>query len=217
MSIGSSSSKKVNLYLGIDPGANGGMALIDSRRRVIFTQRMPPMGKPRLIIEQLRVVTNSVTVLLLESGLPLEGGKLRITLEKVGGYMPGSGGNIGSRMFSFGEQYGMVKMALAAEGLLKYTKGVQPAIWQKYLGLVKDKPRVKKPVVKGRIHKAPTYTPKPLGDILPLRKKVKDNWKNMLKDHAIKLFPDTKVTSAVADALLLAEYCRFINEGKFRP
>lgn len=33
-------------------------------------------------------------------------------------------------------------------------------------------------------------------------------WKNVIKDKALFMFPGTKVTLATADALLMAEYCR---------
>ncbi len=36
----------------------------------------------------------------------------------------------------------------------------------------------------------------------------KRDWKNYLKGEAQRLFPSQKVTLAIADALLLAEYCR---------
>jgi len=44
---------------------------------------------------------------------------------------------------------------------------------------------------------------------LPAKAKRPDGeWKNLLKDEAQRLFPKVKVTLAVADALLLAYYCR---------
>lgn len=45
---------------------------------------------------------------------------------------------------------------------------------------------------------------------IPPRKKSegKTAWKNRLKDHAKRLFPNVKMTLAVADAFLLAEYAR---------
>ena len=39
-------------------------------------------------------------------------------------------------------------------------------------------------------------------------KETKTSWKNRLKARAQQLFPDTKVTLATADAILIAEYCR---------
>ncbi len=37
---------------------------------------------------------------------------------------------------------------------------------------------------------------------------TKSEWKNRLKAVSVKLFPQTKVTLALADALLIAEYCK---------
>lgn len=50
---------------------------------------------------------------------------------------------------------------------------------------------------------------------IPGRKKDegKTAWKNRLKARAQMLFPRVKVTLAVADALLIAEYCRRAREG----
>jgi hypothetical protein len=41
-------------------------------------------------------------------------------------------------------------------------------------------------------------------------------WKNRLKANAQRLFPEIadKITLATADALLLAEYCRRLREGR---
>jgi hypothetical protein len=45
------------------------------------------------------------------------------------------------------------------------------------------------------------------------KKEPKGNWKNRLKEVATRLFPDHKVTLAVSDALLLAEYARRTHLG----
>lgn len=42
------------------------------------------------------------------------------------------------------------------------------------------------------------------------------DWKNRLKERAIQLFPHEKVTLWNADAFLIAEYCRRVNEGLFQ-
>jgi hypothetical protein len=51
--------------------------------------------------------------------------------------------------------------------------------------------------------------------IVPRKKgETKSQFKSRLKDFAQKLFPDTKVTLAIADALLIALYCQRKQEGK---
>lgn len=54
-------------------------------------------------------------------------------LEKVGGYMPGSGGNIGSAMFQFGRNYGAVLGMLYALDVPFVNP--TPAVWQKAIGV----------------------------------------------------------------------------------
>lgn len=41
--------------------------------------------------------------------------------------------------------------------------------------------------------------------------------KNITKARAQQLFPDWKITHAIADALLMADYCRRLHGGKLRP
>lgn len=50
---------------------------------------------------------------------------------------------------------------------------------------------------------------------IPARDKDEDKvaWKNRLKSRAQQLFPLSKVTLAVSDSILLAEYCRRKREG----
>jgi len=50
---------------------------------------------------------------------------------------------------------------------------------------------------------------------IPSRKSAegRTEWKNRLKQHAQQLFPEVKVTLAMADALLIALYCKRKHEG----
>lgn len=41
--------------------------------------------------------------------------------------------------------------------------------------------------------------------------------KNVTKARAQQIFPDWKITHAIADALLMADYCRRLHGGKLRP
>lgn len=54
------------------------------------------------------------------------------------------------------------------------------------------------------------------GLAIPKREKgeSKTDWKNRLKRKAQQLFPSVEVTLATADALLIAEYCRRVRQGK---
>lgn len=90
----------------------------------------------------------------------------------------GDATNPGSSMFTMGVNYGMARMALAACDIS--TEMVMPRAWQAGLGI--------------------ETRPKGMEST---------GWKNLLKAEAIRLFGDKiKVTKAISDALLIAEYCR---------
>lgn len=85
-----------------------------------------------------------------------------------------------SSAFKFGRGFGRLEMALIAHGIrFEYAT---PGKWQQPLGCV----------VKGRSGPAEQKTAK----------------KNHNKSRAQELFPNQKITHAIADSLLIAEYCR---------
>lgn len=141
-------------HIGIDPGTNGGIAVLDDSGAVIFLRKMPET--PQDLIDALRQFADDS----------------RCTLEKVGG-MPGNGG---MSMFNFGKGYGHLEMALLS--LKIPTETVTPQKWEK------------------------TYQ---LGSSRDVKK---TEWKNRLKAKAQQLFPGERITLAVCDALLIAEYGR---------
>lgn len=97
--------------IGIDPGKNGGIAIIDEEGKVIELIKMPPTPED-LYFFLSKKATQHVCI-----------------LEKVGG-MPGNGG---SAMFNFGKGYGNIEMALIACGIKTIT--VTPQKWQKHYQL----------------------------------------------------------------------------------
>jgi hypothetical protein len=115
---------KGQTYLGIDPGGKGGMA-------VIFPDGQIALQSFENWTD--RDVWDRITA--------VEGSGTFAVLEKVGGYIPGAGGNIGSRMFEFGQSYGMVKGFLVATGIP--FEEVTPPVWQKAFGLRKGKDETK--------------------------------------------------------------------------
>lgn len=141
-------------HIGIDPGTNGGIAVLDDSGAVIFLRKMPET--PQDLIDALRRFSDDSCC----------------TLEKVGG-MPGNGG---MAMFNFGKGYGHLEMALLS--LKIPTETVTPQKWEK------------------------TYQ---LGSSRDVKK---TEWKNRLKAKAQQLFPGERITLAVCDALLIAEYGR---------
>lgn len=142
------------LYAGIDPGASGGIAVIQGDGSLVECVKMPPTEKD--IFECLANCKADFAY-----------------LEKVHS-MPGQGV---SSTFKFGVSYGGLRMALIASSI-KFEE-VTPRTWQKFLGVS----------AKGK-HESKTQ------------------FKNRLKAKAQQLFPELKITLAICDALLLAEYCR---------
>lgn len=157
--------KRQGAYIGIDPGANGGLVcLFDDKT---FIQMMP---------ETERDIWDWFNQW---KGVPVFG-----IIEKVGGFMGGTGRNVasGHTMFNFGLSYGVLRMAFIAAEIP--FEEVPPRTWQKGL-------------------KIPPMS----------RTESKTEFKNRLKGLAQQLFPLEKVTLATSDALLIAEYCRRKREG----
>ncbi len=146
-------------YVGIDPGASGGIAVIAPHDSWAFA--MPETEKD--VAQEIEAI----------SGFSKN---IRCLLERVHA-MPGQGV---TSMFNFGMNYGMLRMSLCCH-LISFDD-VTPQKWQKGFSL----PSLKK---------AGTNTAK----------------KNAHKARAQQLFPKLKVTHKIADALLIAEYCRRID------
>ena len=108
-------SKDLTYYIGIDPGASGGIAVL---RTSIVSIGMP------------KTETDLWSHIKEWANLP----KMTVfaVLEQVGGYVGGAG-QPGSAMFKFGQSYGSIRMALIAAGIPFET--VTPQVWQKKLGI----------------------------------------------------------------------------------
>ena len=105
------------LYLGIDPGASGGLAVIDGGKHVETTS-MPATEKDIWL------------------WVCMEQREQRAVIEYNTGFVGGEG-NPGSAMFKFGTNHGLLEMALIAAAI-PYEK-VSPAKWQKALGITPRK------------------------------------------------------------------------------
>lgn len=99
--------------LGIDPGKNGGLALINESGDCEALVKMP--ATPLDLYNEVCTMKHK--------------GVRMAALEKVGG-MPGNGG---ASMFNFGRNYGHIEMALLAAGI-PFTI-VTPQKWQKHYQL----------------------------------------------------------------------------------
>lgn len=151
------------IYIGIDPGKSGGIAMIDS-------------SDPLLIKQSQATKMPETETDLFDLVKRLKSDNCFCMLEKVHS-MPAQGVK---SVWTFAQNYGSIRMALIAARIPFET--VTPQTWQKYLGIVK----------RGK-------------------EESKTKFKNRLKAKAQELFPELKITLAIADALLIAEYCRRIR------
>lgn len=156
----------IPLYLGIDPGVNGGIAAVDVNGHAVATTRMPDTER-----ETFAFLTNIGVLTLNEDGNT----QIRAVLERV--HASPQMGVVSA--FTFGRGVGVLRMALLAAEIP--FDEVTPQAWQKALGCRAGRSRA---------------GGGPGGD------------KNIGKRRAQELFPSVTVTHAIADALLLAEYCR---------
>lgn len=139
------------IFVGIDPGKGGGIAAVSQDRTVVMACRMPETE--RELLDALM-------------SLQLDGTTAMAVLEKVH-----SSPQMGVKSaFTFGEGFGMLRMALAAARIPFET--VVPNKWQRDMSC------------------------QTRGD------------KNVTKQLALSMFPNVKVTHALADALILSEWLR---------
>ena len=139
-------------YIGIDPGANGGIAWISGGKAC--AEKMPDTLQDLWeLVRDISMTEPSRAVIEAVSSSPQMG-------------------VVSS--FTFGRGYGNLEMALTVCGIP--FERVRPQAWQKALGCLTK------------------------GD------------KNVTKQKAQEMFPGVKITHAIADALLLAEYCRRTNQ-----
>lgn len=176
------------VYLGIDPGVKGGLALV--QKGIYGTGKAECQGipaTPRDFWDYLGLLRENYGVVFC-------------CLEKVGGFVKGNPAP-GSAMFEFGKGVGLAVGLLVAAGI-PYEE-VEPQRWQKALGIP--------PRRKGRLDKVamdtPGETPRRIGE------ESKTAFKNRLKARAQQLYPKLKVTHATADALLIATYAMRSREG----
>jgi crossover junction endodeoxyribonuclease RuvC len=172
-----------NLYVGIDPGQSGGMAILSQSGTPLYVTKMPQTERD--IWEWLR-----------ELAFPSSDSKPYAMIEQVHS-MPGQGV---TSTFKFGMSYGGLRMALIGCGIPFET--VTPQKWQKALGVL--------PRDKGRELEFALDPSRPSLGVTKRRvgEESQTDFKGRLKAKAQQLFPSQKVTLATADALLLAEYCR---------
>ncbi len=114
----------MTLYLGVDPGATGALAVVDSYGALHEVHDMPLVDKkvsPILLAE------------LVNEFADYEEQTTHCVVEQVAS-MPGQGV---ASTFTFGQSYGIVLGVIAAVGLP--VTHVRPAAWKKTMGVTADK------------------------------------------------------------------------------
>lgn len=158
------------LIIGLDPGRQGGMVVDDGFEIHKFIMT----GKNRYDIRNWLEDHNNYA--------RARDITINAVIEEVGGFIGESEGgnkkNIASAhtMFTFGESYGELCMALCCLRITYLT--VLPAKWQRSYRITRQK-----------------------GETKP-------HFKNRLKDKALQLYPEEKITLAVSDAFLIMHYAK---------
>lgn len=155
------------IYIGIDPGASGGFAILQ-------LDRPGANGAIEVLLVKMPETERDVFDLL---ALYQNVAGVRAVIEHVWS-TPGQGG-----AFKFGKNVGMLLGILTAVQIP--FDQVLPRTWQKRLGVI---------------------YPKGASDT---------EKKNITKRRAQQLFPKLTITHAIADALLMAEYCRRLERGLY--
>lgn len=183
--------KQVNhRYIGIDPGQSGGLV-------IIYPDEL--FGAGGLIETGIEATPMPSTEKDIWEWFASRNPKGVIaTIEKVHS-MPKQGV---VSTFKFGTGYGGLRMALTAAGIP--FEDVTPQDWHRGLGIP---PRKRKPVKKRK--KSSKKRKRQKVEYL----ETKAQFKNRLKAKTQQLFPSIKVTLKIADALLIAEYCRRKHQG----
>lgn len=176
-------SQAAGIYIGIDPGQNGGLAAVNGSGRVLCAIAMPDTERDVWNwFYQWSTYSSSNPGFMV--------GDIYACIELVHS-MPQQGV---ASSFKFGKHFGSVRMAAIAAGLS--IQGVQPVKWMRSMGIspaTKKKVKTKKGKIKLKVDKVAH--------------------KNNLKARAQEVFPKQNVTLKTADALLLAEYCRRMHKG----
>lgn len=166
-------------YIGVDPGASGGIAVLDETGAVLLARATPETDQ-----EQLALVRAFLSM-DIETGASVEQARIRIPVHAVLERVWSSPQMGVASAFKFGLNVGAWRMALAA--LLIPFDEVVPQKWQTAMGCRTG------------------------GGRLGARNVTAA--KNLTKRRATALFPNLKVTHAIADALLIAEFCRRLHSG----
>ncbi len=183
-------SKVATLYIGIDPGGNGGIAEVGPGGD----------GKARNIACAEPILWN---IIKFWSPSAVTRVHAVAVLEKVNTGFPGTSKSNMAKLYG---SYRMLRAFLVAADIP--FEEVYSYQWQKAMGIESRKPHTgeeKVKITKGK--NKGKWRIKRVGGESDVE------FKNRLKAEAIRLFPSEKVTLATCDALLIATYCKRKHEG----
>lgn len=166
------------VLLAVDPGQSGGIA-VALDGDTVSAYPMPETVQD--IVELLREIAGTAS-------------NCEAYMEIVQGYIGER--QPGSAAFKFGQGYGALLAALAAFRVR--TVLVHPKKWQAGLSLGSS----------GRTQVPPGASKEEKKRIESQNSQAKAEWKRKLREKAQQLFPQVKVTLAVADALLILEFAK---------
>lgn len=191
----------MNTLIAIDPGAVGGIAIRHGDK--IECHKMPETPKDIFDIlsrAYTEAMSGAFSLHPWVAGTPRTG-LVKCYMELVGGYAGGSG-QPGSAMFNFGRNYGQIEGMLY--GLHIPFELIRPQAWQKTFSVP--------PKGVEKVANMPGWTAAQIKNekkrVSQANAKRKTAHKNYLKELAQRLYPEQKVTLAVADALLILEFAR---------
>ncbi len=122
------------IYIGIDPGASGGLAFIYNDQVTAFSMPKTERDIWDAVYDEL-AATDADT-------------RRFAVIERVGGFIAGNP-SPGSAMFKFGHSYGGLRMALVGNDVP--FDDVTPQKWQKALGITPRNKEESKPQFKNRL------------------------------------------------------------------
>lgn len=176
--VGSSSALPV--YVGVDPGKSGGIAALFS------SEDLRVWKTPKSYFEILPVLQEITNV--------ANGRQVVCAIEKVSGYIGGGRFNPGAAMFVFGQNFGHWEAFLFVAGF--QVTQIPPTVWTKHFSMKKETvTRLVKKRKTGEMQKI-------------VGKEAQPQWKRRLLNKAQTLYPKAKIHLDVADAVLLAHYCK---------
>lgn len=216
-------NKQNEYFVGIDPGLGGGLAIISCEQGTVVDAKVyhiPLIKTKATKTSKAKNEYNVQEIAVMLKPLSSVKSRVKVCLEKIGA-MPGQGS---VSMFHFGEGFGIWKGIIGTLGFDLHL--VTPLTWKKMWpeNLLKNtvKPDMLKlkPVEVNRLSASDRKIHKELSKEY---KKSQSAAKKLAKDHARELagilYPNLadcfllKKDDGKAEALLMAEYLRRVNNG----